>query len=251
MTKYRALELFCGTKSVGKVLDKHNFDVISVDILKKFQPTIVEDILKLDYKSLPIPDLIWASPPCNSFSTLARTAKTRNWWNLEPTHPNAILGTKILNRTLEIIEYFIEKNPNLLFVIENPKAMMRRMPTINTFPRETTEYSCYGFNYRKPTDFFHNFPDNLHLIEPIGEHKKPQKDLINVAKVPLTQRYKIPERLIETIIQEFEKQYQQTPKTINFEKTIGIEYIKDESKKERIRRLKEFANRNPNLNIGI
>ena len=250
MTKYRALELFCGTKSVGKVLDKHNFETISVDILKKFNPTIQTDILKLDYKNLPIPDFIWASPPCNSFSRLAITAKTRDHYTLEPKHPNAVLGTQILYKTLEIIQYFIQKNPNLLFVIENPKAMMRRMSIINTFPRETTEYSSYGFKYRKPTDFFHNFPDNLHLINPIGEHKVAQKELINVAKVPLTERYKIPEQLVETIVQEFLKQYNKDkPKIISFKKSIDIEYEKDESKKERDGRLKELAQRNPELNI--
>ena len=41
------LELFCGTKSIGKVFDQHGWDVVSVDMLDKFQPTICKNVLDL------------------------------------------------------------------------------------------------------------------------------------------------------------------------------------------------------------
>ena len=41
------LELFCGTKSIGKVFDQHGWDVVSVDMLYKFEPTICKNVLDL------------------------------------------------------------------------------------------------------------------------------------------------------------------------------------------------------------
>ena len=65
------LELFSGTQSVGKVFKEKGWEVISLDIMKKFNPTINTDILIWEgYKELPEIDMIWASPPCNSFSIL-------------------------------------------------------------------------------------------------------------------------------------------------------------------------------------
>ena len=41
------LEPLCGTKSIGKVFDQHGYDVISVDMLDKLEPTICKDVLDL------------------------------------------------------------------------------------------------------------------------------------------------------------------------------------------------------------
>ena len=215
------LELFKGTGSVGSVFEKHGFKVISVDILEKYKPTIVSDIMDLDYKNLPIPDMIWASPPCNTFSKLAIASKTRNYYTLKPLKEVAVEGEKILYKTLEIIQYFKKKNPNLLFVIENPHGMMWRMPIMNKLPRELTQYDIYGFEYKKPTDFFHNFKDGLNLKNP-EEHKHNRK-LKGVVDVPLNQRYKIPPKLIEDIYNEFMKQYKKvSPEKVSFNKNKPI-----------------------------
>ena len=44
------LDLFSGTGSVGEVYRRHGFKVISIDWDKKFNPTIVQDVLSWDYK---------------------------------------------------------------------------------------------------------------------------------------------------------------------------------------------------------
>jgi hypothetical protein len=41
------LELFCGTKFIGKVFDQHGWDVISVDMLSKFEPSTCKTVLDL------------------------------------------------------------------------------------------------------------------------------------------------------------------------------------------------------------
>jgi len=61
------LELFKGTGSVGKIAKKMKMDIISLDFDEKFEPDILTDILKWNYKTIPIPDIIWASPPCNTY----------------------------------------------------------------------------------------------------------------------------------------------------------------------------------------
>jgi len=222
------LELFSGTGSWGKVFRKKGMKVTSVDILEKFQPDIVADVLDLDYKSLPVPDLITASPPCNSFSRLAVTAKTRDWWTLQPLKPQAELGEKLAYKTLEIIKYFLKKNPNLLFVIENPKAMLRRMPVYNKLPLESTKYCLYKFRYRKPTDFFHNFPKGLGLKDPEEEknvHSKlcDRAIMVNTSSVPLTQRYRIPSGIAHDVSDAFFDQYKKHPPLpISFRKTKPI-----------------------------
>lgn len=217
-----ALELFSGTQSVGKILKKNGFKVISLDIFDEYKPTIQADILTWEgYKDLPKIDFFWASPPCNSFSRLAVAAKTRDYYTLKPLHPNAIEGTKILYKTLDILEYLLKKNPKMLFVIENPHGMMWRMPIINRFEREITQYCLYGFQWRKPTDFFHNFPNGLNLKDPSEEEPCP-KNLVNVQYIPLHDRYKIPSGIISQITNEFKKQYQQTPLPTSFKSTKAI-----------------------------
>ena len=61
----RALELFSGTGSVGRVLAQRGYQVTSLDINKKFNPDICIDILVWDATVLPPGhfDLITASPP--------------------------------------------------------------------------------------------------------------------------------------------------------------------------------------------
>jgi len=202
------LELFSGTQSVGKVFKEKGFEVISLDIMKKFNPTITTDILIWEgYKELPKIDFIWASPPCNSFSKLAISNKSRDWYSLEPLKKNAFLGNKILKKTLEIIQYLTDKNKDLLFVIENPNGMMYRMPIINLFQKELTYYCHYDFEWKKATHFFHNFTNGLNLNnEKIS--KKKQQTLINVAKLSLKDRYSIPPKLIETIYNSYISQYE-------------------------------------------
>lgn len=214
-----ALELFSGTQSVGKVLKSHGMKVISLDIFDEYKPTIVHDILTWEgYKELPKIDFLWASPPCNSFSRLAVSNKSRDWYSLKPLKENATIGNKILYRTLDILEYLLKKNPKMLFVIENPHGMMWRMPIINRFEREITQYCLYGFKWKKPTDFFNNFPEGLNLKDP-EEKKCDTSKLMNVADAPLRDRYKIPSGLIEQIYQEFKRQYGKTTLKTSFERT--------------------------------
>ena len=102
----RLLELFCGTKSVGRAFEAAGWEVVSLDIVLKFEPTILRDIRSWDYTSFPGHfDMVWASPVCTEYS---RALTTR---------PRRILeGDALVLSALEIIAHF---DP-LMWVIENP-----------------------------------------------------------------------------------------------------------------------------------
>ena len=201
------LELFKGTGSAGKAFKG---DVISVDIESKFNPTINEDLLKLKYKELPIPDYIWASPPCNTFSLMSVTRdkvynpnipqRQRNSDTMRPFTPSARLGDKLLKRTIEIINYFKKKNPKLKFVIENPHGTMWKSPILKGLPkyhREMAYYCNYSDTRTKPTDFFSNVKLDL--------NNSVCKGTELTRKMSMCDKYKIPPKLMREIYKQITK----------------------------------------------
>lgn len=161
----KLLELFAGTRSVGKEAEKLGFEVFSSDIEPFKNIDYVVDILNFDASRLPFkPTVIWASVPCTTYSILSvmhhrdgHKAKT----------DAARLGDKIVIKTLEIIK---ELKPKYWY-IENPRAMLRKMPFMQGLPRATVWYCQYGDNRAKPTDIWSN---NLYsLFKPDGWQPKP------------------------------------------------------------------------------
>ena len=68
--RMKLLDLFTGTGSVAKVARDLGFDVTTLDIDPKCHPDICADINVFDYRSFQPGtfDIIWASPPCETFS---------------------------------------------------------------------------------------------------------------------------------------------------------------------------------------
>jgi len=166
----RALELFSGTGSVSAVLEKNGYEVVSVDICDKFhKPTHLIDIMKWDYSLYPPGyfDLIWASPPCTSFSKcrlcwIGRKAKsfgdkiiTREMI----TEDEVKTGVPLLRRAQEIINYFKPAR----WIIENPAG--GRMKNYITETPFTVDYCRYSnFGYKKPTHIWTNKTDFNPLV---------------------------------------------------------------------------------------
>ena len=107
----RLLELFCGTKSIGRAFEAAGWEVVSLDIVSKFEPTILCDIRSWDYALFPPGhfDMVWASPVCTEYSR-ALTMRPRR---LEE-------GDALVLRALEIMEHF---DP-FMWVIENPATAL-------------------------------------------------------------------------------------------------------------------------------
>lgn len=171
----RLLELFCGTKSVGKVFETAGYEVISLDYNKKFDATHTEDILTWDYTQYPTGyfDVIWASPDCTTWS-LATGGKYRtkaSIWGLNNQYQDrATLGNNMVLRVIEILKYY---EPNVWF-IENPRGLLRYFPPLQDFIDEMganmnlvyyANYNNWGFP--KPTNIWSNLP--------LWEDEKPPK----------------------------------------------------------------------------
>lgn len=197
----KLLELFKGSGSVGKVARRMGYDVVSLDLDPIYTPDIETDILKWDYKKFSrennyIPNFIWASPPCNTFSPLAYPLRERDPKTAKPFSERAKIGTKILYKTLEIIRYFEKKNPNLKYCIENPRGMMRFDPKMKKLPNMETTYYCYYGGFKlKPTNFWSNFRMGLKPIRGVCKDYVPVDKINNIKK-----RYSIPSALIRTIL---------------------------------------------------
>jgi site-specific DNA-cytosine methylase len=166
MTTKRILELFCGTKSVGKVFETAGYEVISLDYNAKFNATHTEDILTWDYHqySPDYFDVIWASPDCRTWS-LATHGKYRTKQSIYGLNniyqEQAILGNNMVLRVIEILTYFKCKS----WFIENPKALMVHFPPLKEFIKEQNAYNSvvyYGnyndWGFPKPTHIWSNMP---------------------------------------------------------------------------------------------
>ena len=154
MNKIKVLELFAGSRSIGKEAEKLGMEVFSCDLEAFDKIDYVGNILEFDYSKIPFtPDVIWASPPCTAFSV---ASIGRNWRQengvLIPKSEGADLGISILRKTLEVIAHF---NPKVWF-IENPRGAMRKMPELQNFKRHTVTYCQYGDTRMKPTDIWTN-----------------------------------------------------------------------------------------------
>ena len=76
----KVLELFAGSRSIGKACEELGYEVYSSDINDFPGIDYVADIRDFDIDKVPfVPDIIWASPPCTYFSV----ASIGKHWNKE------------------------------------------------------------------------------------------------------------------------------------------------------------------------
>ena len=78
----KVLELFAGTRSIGKAFEARGHKVYSVEWDKRFDHIdLYADILKLTAENVlrkfGRPDVIWASPDCATFSIAAISHHSR------------------------------------------------------------------------------------------------------------------------------------------------------------------------------
>ena len=198
----RLLELFSGTGSVRKAVGNRFEEIISIDILQKFNPTECCDILDWNYKKYPIGyfEVVWASPPCTEYSKVL---------NSRPDRIRDLNGAnRIVEKTIEIIEYF---NPDKWF-IENPQTgLLKDQDFMMALPFVDVDYCRYGFPYRKRTRIWTNVEYEGKLCEKLcgniigNRHKNSignssYEEFWNRGiDARLHQRYAIPPALIQDL----------------------------------------------------
>jgi hypothetical protein len=165
----KVLELFAGTRSIGKAFESAGHEVFSVEWSKDFENIdLYADILTVTAADIlerfGKPDVIWASPDCTTFSIAAishHRRKNPETGNLDPVSEYAKFCDKVDRHVLELIK---ELDPKFYF-IENPRGGMRKMEWMQGLPRHTVTYCQYELdkpvNERrmKPTYIWTNHPN--------------------------------------------------------------------------------------------
>jgi site-specific DNA-cytosine methylase len=214
----RLLELFCGTKSVGKVFEAHNYQVISLDYNPKFNATHTDDILTWNFHQYPSDhfDVIWASPDCTTWS-LATGGKYRtktSIYGLENEYQDrATSANQMILRVMEIIDYFQPK----VWFIENPKALLVHYPPFKEWLEQKQAHTTvvyYGnyddWGFIKPTHIWSNLPlwreerpelpENTYTLQ-YHNYDKKMKRYYKAFKKSAEHRSKIPPSLVERLRQ--------------------------------------------------
>ncbi len=233
MEKIKVLELFAGSRSIGKVAENLGMEVFSSDIEQFDGIHYAVNILDFDVNKLPFkPDIIWASPPCEKWSLACGVAGGNIYWESVKSNGKVIgikprenfnvntkysilkspekvnaernLHISILDKTLEIINYFKPK----VYYIENPFGFMRFYLADKVSYINFATYCQYGYPYRKPTNIFSNLELNLKHCN-IGDgchsnnlYSRGKKNKIREKSVVNTyyERSKIPPKLCEELL---------------------------------------------------
>jgi hypothetical protein len=159
----KILELFAGTRSIGKAFEARGHEVFSVEWDKDFENIdLYADIGQLTAKDIleqfGRPDVIWASPDCTTFSVAAisyHRKLNKQTKSLDPITEYARFCDAVDQNMLRLIR---ELDPTFYF-IENPRGGMRKMEWMQSLPRYTVTYCQYGETRMKPTDIWTNHPD--------------------------------------------------------------------------------------------
>lgn len=210
----KVLELFAGTRSIGKAFEKHGHEVYSIEWDKNFDNIDwYEDIGKITAQDIidrfGHPDVIWASPDCTSFSIAAishHRRKNPETGNLDPVSDYAKFCDNVDQHVLDLIR---ELKPKYWF-IENPRGGMRKMTWMQGLPRYTVTYCQYGDTRMKPTDIWTNHTDPkfkppCHNGEPCHEPAPRGSKTGTQGLKGSIDRSRIPDKLCEHIVEICEK----------------------------------------------
>lgn len=137
------VDLCSGLGGFSQAFVKANWEVVTIDIQKKFKPTIQADVRYLPLKENLEPDVLLASPPCQRFSVAC------------PQWPKKGImeAFQVVGACFEAVVLLKPKR----WLIENPRGRLR---WFLGKPRQTVRYSDYDLKYKinKVTDFWGNIP---------------------------------------------------------------------------------------------
>lgn len=206
----KVLELFAGTRCISKAFERRGHETYSVEWSKDFENIdLYEDVNKLTVPKVielcgGVPDVIWASPDCTTYSVAAisyHRRQNKETGSLDPITEYAKFCDKTNKHVIALIK---DLNPRLFF-IENPRGGLRKMDFMQHLPRYTVTYCQYGDKRMKPTDIWTNHPNPnfkppCHYGDPCHERaprgSKTGTQGLNGSAI----RSQIPEKLCDYIV---------------------------------------------------
>ena len=219
------VDLFSGTGSATKAFrESDEWKVFDVELNERDDVDFDSERIDLeksimDVRPEELPDqvdVVWASPPCTTFST----ASLGHYWEKGmPDKEKTVNHIGFVYQTLWLIN---EMQPDYWF-LENPRAMLRNVMPFP--PAGTVTYCQYGADEQKPTDLYGVHPPsmkynacpkgaNCHDPAPRGEnHQGTQamiKDSVERAKIP----YEL-SKAVKEAVENLEGEVQQTLPEVN------------------------------------
>ncbi|GEM_PF-682347 len=157
----KVLELFAGSQSFTNVAKELGYETFTNDIADLQGIDYVVDIMNFEVNRVPfIPNVIWASPDCATWSKAAGKIHFDSK-KLIPKTAKAAKAFDIIDKTIEIIFHFLKLNRELKYYIENPEGKMQKYLQAGTLfgkiPRLVVIDQCqYGREFKKTTHIFTN-----------------------------------------------------------------------------------------------
>jgi C-5 cytosine-specific DNA methylase len=167
----KVVDLFSGLEGWSTPFRDRGHEVFSIDVDPRFAPTWPADILDVTATDVldrfGQPDIIVASPPCESFSV----ASIGTHWGggrraYIPATDKAGLGIALVRKAVELIR---ELDPRF-FVVENPRGILRKLDLI-PYERRTVWLCHYGDVRGKPTDLWGRLPSSFRW-EPVCHNRR-------------------------------------------------------------------------------
>lgn len=177
-----ALELFSGCSIVSQEFAERKWKVKSFDNSPSSYATNKVSVMDLQRPSdasttdqispedacfglgtaFGVPDFIWASPPCFTYSLLAGGKHRSTDPGLMEKTQQAHEQNHLFVRMAEILCWAKERHPHLIFVIENPVGLLSKMPLMNELVEKfklfetRVDYCAFGREDKKPTALWTN-----------------------------------------------------------------------------------------------
>jgi len=143
----KILELFAWSRSIWEEAEKLWHEVFSIDYTQWGGIHLVADIYKLVLADLPwIPDVIWASPDCTTYSIAA--CSTHRNPDRSAKSDYAKVCDEWNKHWLWLMKELQELNPELIYFIENPSWNLKKMDFMQGFPIQTVWYCKYWYKIK-------------------------------------------------------------------------------------------------------
>jgi hypothetical protein len=178
----KILDLFAGKGGELRrsKIESMGHEYTTLDVDPAFGCTITADIMTID--DLGLYDLIWASVPCETWSVASIGCHWQGGKQAYiPKSENAKYMIDLVQHTIKLLN----ECSKTAWVMENPRGILRKMPFMQDFTRQTVTYCQYGENRMKPTDIWtvglnwkarpicHN-GDSCHVAAPRGSRTGTQ-----------------------------------------------------------------------------